>query len=80
MERAYPPGKEHSYTKSQRISAAIPTCRPKSELEYITYVVANWQVGVKVRDMEIGYERGDHKKGNKYCKKGRGMSTPSRLG
>jgi hypothetical protein len=37
-------------------------------------------VGVKVRDMEIGYERGDHKKGNKYCKKGRGMSTPSRLG
>ena len=73
MERAYPLGKEHSYTKSQSISAAIPTCRTKSELDYIAFVVRNWQVGVKVRDMEIGYEkanliqfRRDHKKGNKY--------------
>jgi len=41
MERAYPPGKEHSYTKSQSISAAIPTCRTKSELDYITFVVGN---------------------------------------
>ena len=57
MERAYPTGKEHSYTKSQSISAAIPTCRTKSELDYIAFVVRNWQVGVKVRDMEIGYER-----------------------
>jgi len=57
MERAYPPGKKHSYTKSQSISAAIPTCRTKSELDYITFVVGNWQVGVKVRDMEIGYKR-----------------------
>ena len=73
MERAYPPGKEHSYTKSQSISAAIPTCRHKSELDYITYVVANWQVGVKVREMDIDYNRDaliqfrrEYKKGNKY--------------
>ena len=48
---------KHSYTKCQSISVAIPTCRPKSELDYITYVVTNWQVGVKVRDMDIGHDR-----------------------
>jgi hypothetical protein len=52
----YPPGKEHSYIKPQSKSASIP-CRPKLELDYITYVVANWQVGVKVRNLDAGYDR-----------------------
>ena len=71
MELAYPLGNEHSDSKRQSRSAAIPTCRTKSELDDIAFVVRNWQVGVKVRDMEIGYEkanliqfRRDHKKGN----------------
>jgi hypothetical protein len=73
MERAYLLGKECSYIKPQSKSAAILTCRPKSELDYITYVVDNWQVGVKVRDMDEGYDRDalvhfrrKHKKGKKY--------------
>ncbi len=73
MERASPPGKEKYYLNAKSKSAFIPSCRQKSELDYIIYVVSNWQVGVQIRSMTPGYERDSllhfccqHMKGNKY--------------
>jgi hypothetical protein len=73
MERAFPPGKEKNYLNAKSKSASIPSCQPKSELDYIIYVVSNWQVGVQIWSMTPGYKRDSllhfhcqHKKGNKY--------------
>ncbi len=71
MERAFPLGKE-KYLNAKSKSASIPSCRPKLKLDYIIYVVLNWQVDVQVRSMTPGYERDSllhfchqHKKENK---------------
>jgi hypothetical protein len=75
MERAFPlgQGEEQAYSIPQSKSAAIKSCRPKKELDYITYGVRNWQVGVEIRKMDSGPERDslldfcqEHPLGNKY--------------
>ena len=57
MERAFPPGEEQAYSLPQSKCAAIKSCRPKKELDYITYIVQNWQVGMEIRKMDSGPER-----------------------
>lgn len=51
-------------------------CRPQQELDYIVYVLSNWQVNVNLKQMPAGPEkdkltkfRRDHKGGNKFKKK-----------
>jgi hypothetical protein len=73
MKIAFPPGKEKNYLNAKSKSASIPSCRLKLELDYIIYVVSNWQLGVQIRSMPPGYKRDSllhfcchHKKGNKY--------------
>jgi hypothetical protein len=57
MERAFPSGREKNYLNAKSKSASIPSCQLKSELDYVIYVVSNWQVGVQIRSMNPGYER-----------------------
>jgi hypothetical protein len=73
MERAFPSGKEQAYSKPKSISAAIKSCRPKKELDYITFVVGIWQAGVEIRKMASGPKRDslldfcrEHPLGNNY--------------
>ena len=39
MERAFPPGEEQAYSLPQSKCASIKSCRPKKELDHITYIV-----------------------------------------
>lgn len=74
MELAFNPDAEESqYDHPQKRSASILVCRPQIELDYIEYVVKNWQFGKEVKKMCPGPEkeqliefRRTHKKGNKY--------------
>ncbi len=75
MERAFPSGEEKNYFNAKSKSASIPLCQPKLELDYIIYVVSNWQVGFQIRSMTPGYKRDSllifccqHKKGSKYIR------------
>jgi hypothetical protein len=57
MWRAFPE-KQLPAGVSQSVAAAtISLCRPLKELQYITEVVRHWQVGVKIKEMDAGYER-----------------------
>jgi hypothetical protein len=73
MERAFPVKDVSTADNPQQKSGSILACRPQEELDYIEYVVCNWQVGVDVRLMPPGHEkdkliqfRRKHKNGNKY--------------
>ena len=74
MERAFPPeAEEVDFDNPQKKSASILACRPQSELDYIKYVVTNWQFGVEVKTMPPGPEKDQlvdfrrlHPRGNKY--------------
>jgi hypothetical protein len=64
---------DKDFEKSQSKSASIPQCRSQTEVDYIKYVVENWQVGIEIRTMQEGPEkhvllhfRRNHKGGNKY--------------
>ena len=43
----------------QKRSSLILSCRPQADLNYIEYVVKNWQVGVEIRNMVSGQDRDD---------------------
>ncbi len=72
--KAFPPvAPDKDFEMPQSKSASIPQCRPQTEVEYIKYVVENWQVGTEIRTMQEGQEknallhfRRNHKGGNKY--------------
>ena len=74
MERAFPPdAKEVNFDNPQKKSAPILACWPQAELDYIEYVVNNWQHGVKVQNMSPGPEKDQlvefchsHPRENKY--------------
>jgi hypothetical protein len=74
MLKAFPPvDRKKSYNNPQAKSASMAQCRPKSEVDYIKFVVANWQKGTEIHTMEEGKERDDllsfrqnNKLGNKY--------------
>ena len=38
-------------------AASIKACRPQSEVDYIVYVLMNWQVGVRLTELNPGTER-----------------------
>ena len=51
-------------------------CHPQEEINYVEYVLTNWQDGVNIKQMPAGPERDklvqfcrNHKAGNKYKKK-----------
>jgi hypothetical protein len=59
MQRAFPPQPANvGKTKTQGASAAsIKACRPQSEVDYIVYILINWQVGVRLTELNPGTER-----------------------
>jgi hypothetical protein len=59
MQRAFPPQPANIGKKKTQGAAAasIKACRLQSEVDYIMYVLMNWQVGVKLTDMNPGTER-----------------------
>jgi hypothetical protein len=59
MQRAFPPQPANIGKKKTQGAAAasIKACRPQSEVDYIMYVLMNWQVGIKLTDMNPGTER-----------------------
>ena len=60
MLKAFPPINPHqSFDKPQSKSASIPQCRPQSEVDYIKYVVQNWQKGTEIRTMQEGDEKNE---------------------
>jgi hypothetical protein len=50
MQRAFPPQPANvGKAKTQgAATASIKACRPESEVDYIVYVLMNWQVGVRL--------------------------------
>ncbi len=74
MERAFPPGVEVAHGENtKKKSASILVYRPQQELDYINYVIKNWQLDVEVRKKLSGRDRDEiiefrqqHPKGNKY--------------
>jgi hypothetical protein len=59
MQRAFPPQPANvGKAKTQGAAAAsIKACRPQSEVDYIVYVLMNWQVGVRLTKLNPGTER-----------------------
>jgi hypothetical protein len=59
MQRAFPPQPTNAgKVKTQGAAAAsIKACRPQSEVDYIVYVLMNWQVGVRLTELNPGTER-----------------------
>jgi hypothetical protein len=59
IQRAFPPKPaDNGKKKTQGAAAAsIIACRPQSEVDYITYVLMHWQVGVKLTDRNPGTEK-----------------------
>jgi hypothetical protein len=56
--KAFPPSNPHKfYDRPQSKSASIPQCRPQTEVDYIKYVVQNWQKGPLIRTMQEGHEK-----------------------
>ena len=74
MERAFPPDAEVvDFDNPQKKSASILACRPQAELDYVLYVVREWQFGVSVNTMSPGPDkdrlvefRWNHPRGNKH--------------
>ncbi len=74
MLKAFPPINPHqSFDKPQSKSASIAQCHPQSEVDYIKYVVQNWQKGTEICTMQDGEEKDEllrfccqHKLGSKY--------------
>ncbi len=72
--KAFPPvDPDKVFEMPQSKSASIPQCRPQTEVDYIKYVVENWQVGTDIRTMQEGPEKNallhfcrNHKGGNTY--------------
>ncbi len=56
MQRAFPPQPANiGKAKTQGAAAAsIKACRPQSEVDYIVYVLMNWQVGVRLTELNPG--------------------------
>lgn len=79
MARAFPPipvdeGDEDVEDKEEKDKGLW--CRPQEELDYIVFVLSNWQTGVNLKFMPAGPEkdkltkfRRAHKGGNKFKKK-----------
>ncbi len=59
MQRAFPTEPANvGKTKTQGAAAAsIKACRPQSEVDYIVYILMNWQVGVRLTELKLGTER-----------------------
>jgi hypothetical protein len=59
MQRAFPPQSANGgKAKTQGAAAAsIKACRPQSEVDYIVYVLMNWQVGIRLTELNPGTER-----------------------
>jgi hypothetical protein len=73
LKAFHPVDPDKDFEKPQSKSASIPQCRPQTEVDYIKYVVENWQKGTEIRTMQEGREKDallhfcrNYKGGNKY--------------
>ncbi len=59
MERAFPhqPANVGKAKTQGAVAASIKACRPQSGVDYIVYVLINWQVGVRLTELNPGTER-----------------------
>jgi hypothetical protein len=56
--KAFPPVNPHEqFDKPQSKSASMTLCRPKTEVDYIKYVIQHWEKGTVIRNMEDGEEK-----------------------
>ena len=54
----FPPDREQMDADNpQKKSGSILSCWPQVELDYIEFIVKNWQVGVEVWNMVPGQDR-----------------------
>ena len=68
MRRAFPPRKITIGIPHLTAAAMMTMVRPQSNIDYIPNVVRYWEPGVKIREMEPGYERNmlrDFRRNNK---------------
>ncbi len=72
--KAFLPINPHKWFKKPQLkSASMTVCRPKSEVDYIKYVIQHWEKGTVICEMEDGEEkrrllnfRQNNKLGQKY--------------
>ena len=58
MATAFPEGPgNQSHPNAQVRSGSMKTCRPKSEVNYIIYVITNWEKGTEVNKMAPGLDK-----------------------
>ncbi len=59
MQRAFPhqPANVGKAKTQGAAAASIKACRPQSEVDYIVYVLMNWQVGIRLTELNPGTER-----------------------
>ncbi len=59
IQRAFPPQPANvGKAKTQgAATASIKACRPQSEVDYIVYVLMNWQVSIRLTELNPGTER-----------------------
>ena len=58
MAKAFPEGPgNRSHRNAQVQSGSMKTCRPKSEVDYIIYVITNWEKGTEVNKMAPGLDK-----------------------
>jgi hypothetical protein len=70
----FPPANPHQqFDKPQSKSTSMALCHPKTEVDYIKYVIQHWEKGIEICNMEDGEEknrllsfRKRNKEGNKY--------------
>jgi hypothetical protein len=56
--KAFPEGpRNQSHHNAQVRSGSMKTCRPKSEVDYIIYVITNWEKGTVVNKMTPGLDK-----------------------
>jgi hypothetical protein len=75
MERAFSTDDEaRTYTSAQQKSGSMTLCRTQEQLDKISYVIDNWNVGINSKKMDPGGERDElaafcheHYQGIKYA-------------
>ncbi len=59
MQRAFPlePANVGKKKTQGAAAASIKACTPQSEVDYIVYILMNWQVGIRLTELNPGTER-----------------------
>jgi hypothetical protein len=57
MEKAFPQVPSQVPCNAQVQSAMMKSCRPKTKVDYIIYVLNHWEKGIEVKEMDPGPDR-----------------------